>query len=121
MAQTEIGELLHHTGSLQRFFNIYRKSDAAVQPSLDLGVMRLVRRAGCAAEDIAFPRPKFGWFEERLAGPEILLFQQILVAESFAERAVAPLVERQSNGRLVPRMRNQDCILPAWTHLEEDV
>src|SRR5271165_4162468 len=119
MAQPKVGKFLHRPCFLHCLFHIDRKPDSVVEPASDFCVVRPVRYTGGALQHVAVPRAKLRLFHPRLAGPEILWLQKILIAESTAERAVAPLVERQYSRLLVAWMRDPDRGLPSRTHFEQ--
>src|SRR5208337_4820021 len=106
--------------SFQRFLNIYWKTDTLVQPASDLGVMRAIRSARRTLQNDAIPRAIPGFFHYRLVGPIVLGFKKILVAESGAKRAVAPLVKRQNNWSRISGVSNFDHILAIWPHFEKN-
>src|ERR1035438_663463 len=83
--------------------------------------MRLVCRARRTPQEIAFAGAKFGFSQQRLARPVILLLKEIFIAESVAERAVAPFVKGQRGRYLVSGMRNQDRVLPIGAHFKQNV
>src|ERR1039458_6380640 len=100
MAQANIGEFFHSPCSFQRFLNIYREPDTVVEPCLDPGVVRPVRCGRRTLHNVAVPRAVLRFFKRCLVRPEVLRFKKILIAETGAERAIAPLVEGHYSWRL---------------------
>src|ERR1700733_298447 len=119
LAQPEVGELLHDSRTLGCLLHIHRKAAPVIEPAFDLGVVSPVRCAGLTHQNIAVPRAKLSLAQRGFSRPEVLRLKKILVAESVAEWAIAPLVEGQRSRRLIGWMRNLDCVLAVWPHFQE--
>ncbi len=95
LAQTEGRELFDGVRPFQRFLHVNGIAGRVVEPRLNLGVMRTVRRARCALQHIAIMRAKLGALEKGLVLPVILRLKKILIVEVAVIDALTPFVKRQ--------------------------
>src|SRR5579871_964260 len=121
MPQSEISELLHGPAAFHGLFCIDGKTDGMVEPGLDLRVMSLLGDAGRALHHVAITRAIFCRRFSSLLGPEVLLFQKILIAEARPQRPIAPSIKRESSHRAIAGMRDLNRAFSVEVHVKENV
>ncbi len=110
-------KFFHSSGFLDRFFRVDREFDRGVDPRPDLRIMRSIGGARRAFDDVAFARAECGLAFRRLSGPKVLLLQEVLVAESRAERMNVPLFKGQYMSHGFARVNNLDRVFAIRAHL----
>src|SRR5450631_2572572 len=96
LAQPKVGEFLYNARVFHGLLHMDWKAALRVEPALHFGIVRPVGRSRLAYEHIAVAHPEFRFPLGLLKRPEIG-YEEILVAESRAKRAFAPLFKRQGS------------------------